>query len=178
MNQYKVNAFDSHSQWTATANAQMNALDPVPHRLFLTKQDENIYPYITYRSLFAVQRSSKYRQPQTYKLWIEDKCILSGYAQHLVGSKLVTCPRYSSKEALWHQGRAAEMVQAGPGSRILTEYVCVCVCVLFFWGFLGGGVNKRGRYGMGHIGLVFLVGGSPRICFETNNKMVHSEGIL
>ena len=55
------------------------------------------------------------------------RCILPEYAQHLVSSKLVTCPRYSSKEALRHQGRAAEMVQAGPGSRILTECVRVYV---------------------------------------------------
>ena len=41
-----------------------------------------------------------------------------------------------------------------------------------------GREDERGRYGMGHIGLVFLVGGSPRICFENNNKMVQCDGIL
>ena len=153
----------------------MNALDPVPHRLFLTKQDENIYPYITYRSLFAVQRSSKYRQPYKYmyKFWIEDKCILSGYAQHLVGSKLslaldtfLKIP-YDTRDVqrkLFKKDRIQNLDRLG-----------------------GVGRHKRGRYGIGHIGLVFLVvgGGYPRICFEYVLKLTtkwcilrHSIGII
>ena len=50
MDQYKVNAFNSHSQLTATANAQMDAPDPVPQGIFLTVQEDEtihtIYPYI------------------------------------------------------------------------------------------------------------------------------------
>ena len=59
INQYEVNAFNSHSQWTATDNAQMNTLDPVPQGIVLTGQEEdNIDPYIYIQNLFTVQRSS------------------------------------------------------------------------------------------------------------------------
>jgi len=120
----------------------------------------------TYLFLQYRDRQHIINRIRKYKLWIEDKCILSGYAQHLVGSKLslaldtfLKIP-YDTKDVqrkLFKKDQIQNLDRLGSVGR-----------------------HKRGRYGMGHIGLVFLVvgGGYPRICFEYVLKLTTKWCIL